>query len=259
MDTIILGIGLGFVFMIAIIIFLASRDKKSNIDYYICQTFTGNQKWYSAVGMVDVQNDGGYTVQHKLTTPNIGDIGPFHQKHMKPGKNNRYFMLLNEWDKGRFRPMEFTGLMEDIEIESPETDKDGQPIIDQDGNVKMKIVKTKAGRMESVPNADFDWVISQRKKNELLTRRREKNKSWWPVIAGGGVFVLCFIIMIYMIFQNAEIAKMNSQTSNSIAAHSDVKSNTEAITKIIIGVVRNETMQQAFKPKPQLPSNPPTG
>jgi hypothetical protein len=256
MDTILLGIGLGFIVMVLLIIILILKDNKSNIDYIICQTFTGNQKWYKAIGLVDVKNDGSYTVVHKVMQPKLGEIGSFHQKHLKPGKGNRYFMLLNEWDKGRFAPMEYTGKIKDLVFQVPKKDETGKLMLDAEGNVIMEVKKTQAGELETISNSDVDFIIQQRKKNEVITKRQEKNKAWWPVVAGGAGFVLLLVVMVYMVMQNTETAKINADASASIAAQQERTA--EIITKTIIDLVRNETIHEAFK-KPQLPPNPPTG
>lgn len=249
MNIWILAVILGFALMLTLFFVLILLDRKAgNIDYLICQTFLQNQKWYTVRGKVDVKNDGTFMAEHIIITGGKKPIGLFHQKHLKPSKGNRYMMILEEWDVGRYRPLEYEGHIygqTEVIKRIPIYDAKGNVLKGSDGKIVYKDLKDiiDQGLLRGTPNHDIDWILRRKEKNRIMLIKKDENKKWLPMIASAGVLIIVAIFMVFAAYylvqysENLEAASKNFNPTKQ----------TQDTVEIIKDLLFNETIQDRVK------------
>lgn len=225
--------------------------KKGNIDYHICQTFLGGQRWMTLRGLVDVKNDGSFLAEHTLVDGGKRPIGLFHQKHLKPSRGNRYSMLLEEWDVGRYRPLEYEGHIQgksEVVKLMPKLDGNSKPVRDKKGNIEFvkdkEIIDT--GLLKATPNHDIDWILRRKEKNRLMILKKDEKFKWLPLLAGGAVLVVAGVILV------AVAMYMNDMSGHFETASKNFNTGEDVINRItkIEEQVYNGTVVDRIKSQP---------
>jgi len=245
-----------------IIAIMVMMGKKSNVEYIILQTFEGSQRPLMKKGLVDVKNDGTRMAEHVIGEgSNKIYVGTFHQKYLKPTTHGKYLMMLEEFDVGRYRPLEYNGDIKKSKIkipvytDIPKKDKEGNTLQDVYGNVLYEFKNDEKGRplyreieedissMVSVPNDDIDYMLSRKEKNKKLLERKEKESKWLPYLLGGAAFVFVFLGVVlssYYNFQSASEIKEGLGNFNAAAQ-------TEQIINTFVDRMTNKTTRDLFK------------
>ena len=123
------------------------------------------------------------------------EIGTFHQKHLKPTTNNKYIILLEEWDRGRFRPME------------------------REQNFSGELT------IKPVPNHDIDWILQRKEKNRILEHKKEERGKWIPALVSAGLLIIVAVFMALVSYWMVEMSANFKDASAEFnkGAHKDVK------------------------------------
>lgn len=241
MNIWILAVILGFALMLILFFVMVLLDaKKGNITYIICQTFLGGQKWYMGQGKVDIKNDGSYMAEHVLYKPKKLQIGLIHQKFLKPQKGNRYLIVLEEWDTGRFRPLDYRGHMKGrttLTRKIMQEDNDGNPILDpktKEIQYSDKVEVIDYGTLIATPNHDIDYIVQRKDKNrQLLLKKQEANK-WLPMIIGGALFVIVGVMLVVSWMYLAEFSANLKDASKNFASGQTTENTVKAIRDILL-------------------------
>lgn len=246
--------GTALMFTMFFVMLMLDR-KRGNIEYNICQTFLGGQRWYRARGMVDVKNDGTFMAEHVILTGGKKPIGLFHQKHLKNITGKQYMMLLEEWDTGRFRPLEYRGHIKGKTIVTrlvPVVDELGKQKKDDKGKPLYRKTEDTidTGLLKGIPNHDIDWIVRRKEKNrELLIKKEERNK-WLPVLVSGGVLIIAGIMLVLVAYYMNEMS-VNFKTAASQSSSGKATADT---VKIIRDLLLNETYQDRLENLDRPPS-----
>jgi len=246
-----------------IIALIIAFGKKSNVEYVILQTFEGSQRPLMKKGLVDVKNDGTRMAEHVIGTgANKIFAGTFHQKYLKPTTAGKYLMMLEEFDVGRYRPLEYNGNIKKSKIKipvylnDPKIDEKGNTLVDAFGNVIFKIKTDEKGRpvykeieedissMVSVPNDDIDYMLSRKEKNKKLLERKQKESKWLPYLLGGAAFVFVFLGVVLSSYYNFQSAV---EIKNGLA-NFNAGAQTEQIINTFVEQMTNRTTRDVFKP-----------
>ncbi len=231
----IVGVILMFLFFFGLIIL---ERKKGNIDYIICQTYLGGQRWYMLKGMVDKKNDGSFLAEHVIFKGGKHPIGLFHQKHLKHHLGKRYMMILEEWDVGRYRPLEYRGHLKGktkMIRRITNFDDKGDIIRDKKGNIdftdKEEIIDN--GRLKATPNHDIDWIIRRKEKNRELLLKKEEKWKWLPALAAGGLLIISGLMMVAAWMYLADYSENLESASKNFGNHQDPKVTTDIVLRVL--------------------------
>lgn len=227
--NIVLVIGVLFVVIFCLVIFLMSRmNKRTNIEYTIVQTFDHGQKMYKRKGMVTIPDGFDAMAKHEIVYKGKkAEIGSFHQKYLHPVDSLNYIMMLEEWDTGRFHPIE----------------------------LKVSEDQKRFSKFTSVPNDDVDFILHTKEKYRDLLTIKEKNSIWKQLFTSYGVLAVVGVILVLTVFYMNQMAdSLKIATDNFNEAK-----NTERVAKIFVEVMTNETFREAIKTYPNEGGQGPPG
>ena len=222
MGFFLLAVLAGIIIMVLTFILLlvfGGHSKKSNITYIILQTFLGSKKAINIKGYVDRVNDGSYMAEHYILEKGKKQaIGTFHQKWLIPSTKDKYIMFLEEYDAGRYRPIEYN-----------DKDKNFNPI----------------------PNEDIDWLISRKEKNRRMLEEKKKESHWKQYLASG---ILLFLVVVaifiqgYFMVETSNNLKAGEQQLAKVIREQNPAEIQERTVKLIFSVLKNETIRNVVKP-----------
>jgi len=238
------------VVMIIIFIVLALRSgKRGNIDYLIVQTYLGNKRPVFGRGMVTLDNVEKVAIFQLFGKGTTKEIGTFHQKHLYPNPKGGFLMLLDQFEIGRFRPMEITDETKEEMVIKTAKDFLGQPAKDKDGNPIRTATKQESRVVRPVSNDDVDFIIGTRERLKEKLTKRAKKKSFWRTLAAISIYFFLFLSIAFNAFYNYEshkenIAMMERQSEANVA---------KVVTETIMHVLMNQTIKDVVKQIPQPP------
>lgn len=252
MNIWLIAIVAGVVLMFAMFGLMLMLDRKrGNIEYIIYRTFLGGQKIYKVRGMVDVKNDGSFMAEHVALTGGKRPIGKFHQKHMKDAGKGQWLMVLEEYDIGRFRPLEYRGHLKgksEVVRRVPMLDEKGTIRRDAKGTPMFtesrEIIDT--GTLKGIKNDDVDWILQRKEKNRQLLLRKEERNKWWPVIAAGGIMIIAGVVLVMTAFYLNEMSAHFDTATNRLADFDQAKED----IKVIRGAIVNQSITDIFTGAP---------
>ncbi len=233
-------------------VFMAVRGKsKGNITYWIIQSYLGNKKPIELKGRVSV-DDGDHMAIFKLFDGGEEkEIGSFHQKYLLPFGRG-YCMLLEQYEIGRFRPIELSGDIEDDSNIITEKDFLGQIVKDKGGNPLKTTLLGKKRVFHPVPNDDVDWIIRSRDRLKEKLLKKALRQSFWKKLAAALIWVMLFMSIFINSYYNFQTSEKLSET---VEGQSEAKV-AELVTKTIMYVLMNQTVKDVVRPINQLPPNP---
>lgn len=225
---------IGVPFAIGAGILLASLlTKKSNIRYLIIQSFIGNEKILIKHGYIDVSKHD-VMAEHNLIEKNKKiPIGTFHQKYLKPMQKG-YLMLLEEYDKGRYRPLVLSGVS-----------KDNQEYI---------------SKLEAVPNDDVNFILRTKEEMFKLLQRDKKENRWLSIVANLGTLIIVGVVLVLVAFYQNEASNNYAEGNLRIEQalkHIDEGAQAQKVAEVMLKLLTNQTVRDLIPATVEPPPEPP--
>lgn len=236
--------------IVTVLIVLSNR--RNNVFFLIIKTFNRSEVPILAKGRIKELREKGTLMSEAFIRKNgrWTGIGTFHQKFLMPFRKNKFLLMVEEWDVGRYRPLVRSEAYGMVKVYDLIKDIDGKPVYDLDGKPKYEERTQRTGVIEAMTNDDFDYI--QHKLTEMDRRYQQEQKATatWKLIAGGFLVVVLVIGMVMSAYYN-----YNTATELKTGAVQQ----TQLITETIYKLFSNETIKEAARvvpPKQNIPAPP---
>lgn len=237
---------------IIITVLIVASNRRNNVFFLIIKTFNRTEVPILTKGRIKELREKGTLMSEAFIRKNgrWAGIGTFHQRFLMPFRKNKYLLLVEEWDVGRYRPMVRTEGYGVVKIYDLVKDAEGKAMFDLDGKPKYEERPQRTGLIEPMTNDDFDYI--QHKLTEMDRRyaQEQKNTAAWKLIAGGFLVVVLTIGMVMSAYYNYNTA---TELKNGAVIQ------TQTIAETIYRLFSNETVREAARvvpPNQNIPAPP---
>lgn len=239
-EYVILVIGAAFVVMTIVLIAIIRDAKRDNIRVFVLRTFNRSDAPLMYRGHVKLFADKG-ELMSELYIRDRGKpkgIGTFPQKFFKPFGKKEYLIMLEEFDFGRYRPLERIDAYGLSKVYGPRKDEAGNEVIGPDGMRVYEEHTVRVGLTEPVPNDDFDFILKKKEEIRERYKTEEKRNKWLAYAAGGFLIVVVCITLGLSAYWNYETIK---------ELRGGTVQQTQIVSDMIYKLFRNDTVQEAVK------------
>jgi hypothetical protein len=214
------------VVMVLFFLFTWMKNKnKSNVIVAVVESFRGNKAALICNGNMEFMDELGKTVLFIRKEKKKINAGAIKSKYFYLSAKGKHFIALDEFEKGRFRPIVIT---DKLLQEST------------DGNL------TEAIEAASVFNDDIEYTLATKEKYNDMIKANAKKAGFWSKIAGGILAVIFVITMVIASYMNWEAANASKAGAKMIA-----ESQTTAIKtaeEVFFRLLTNATVRDIVKP-----------
>lgn len=232
-------IAMGVFFVILII----RGRRRGNLEYIIIQSYLGIKKPIRRKGYVKLDDLENTAIFEMADIGGRKPIGTFHQKYLMPQEKG-YLMFLEQYEIGRYRPIEFTGETRDELIKVVEKDFLGNAARTETGEILKKDLLTKISRMKAVSNNDVDFILQTRTRLKERLLAKQKKNSLWRTLAIVSIYLFLFLSIFINTYYNHETSVRLAQ---AVEDQSEAKV-TELVTRTILQVLSNQSIKDVVKP-----------
>jgi hypothetical protein len=234
---------------IIIIGLIILKSGKNNTTFLVIKTFNRSEVPIFYKGRIKQLRDRDNLMSEAIITKEgkKTGIGTFHQKFIMPFGNKRYLMILEEWDVGRYRPMQRLEGYGLSRVWEAQRDAQGKPIYDLEGKRKFEEKVQRVGVLEPVSNDDFEYIRHKLAEVEKRYEIKQKDSQTWKYIAGGFIVVVILATVIMSAYYNYQTA---------VELKNGAVTQTQSISETIYKLFSNETIREAARVAPPKDNRP---